>query len=181
MVIELLPSTRDNLLRPVLLEREGDGKKKNLSKISSYSAWEMTVYRVYNLSNRNQQGALTEWLVWPAFRQWHIFSESLRPVESGKYSRSTFHEPGAGDPSMNKTDEAPCSRGAPIWESRDLWAPWWFLRRETSLKFHGSWGIWPHGQRVSLKKDDWDLLLCFQFIKWLWKNKRRIFLSNYVI
>lgn len=34
MVIELLPSTRDNLLRVALLEREGYGKKKNSIQIS---------------------------------------------------------------------------------------------------------------------------------------------------
>lgn len=42
MVIELLPSTRDNLLRVALLEREDYGGKEILSKFLGSSAWEMT-------------------------------------------------------------------------------------------------------------------------------------------
>lgn len=33
MVIELLPSTRDNLLGLVLLEREGDGEKNSVQNV----------------------------------------------------------------------------------------------------------------------------------------------------
>lgn len=45
MVIELLPSTRDNLLRAALLEREDYGEKI-LSKFLGSSAWEMMVLSV---------------------------------------------------------------------------------------------------------------------------------------